>query len=134
MKTTEIEQAFLETNYIIHVEPAIVLNVGEMPIELIQRFPTLKSWAFITAWNPLPAVFEKDENDRRTVELRDQLLKDGFLFHPGIGISKKEDWSEESFFIENIDLETANAYSRKFGQLAFVFGDVENGNRLVFTD
>jgi hypothetical protein len=35
---------------------------------------------------------------------------------------------EESFLIENIDLETANAISLKYGQLAFLYVDKENGN------
>ena len=37
------------------------------------------------------------------------------------------------FFIENIDLETANAISLKYCQLAFLYGDKENGNQLIFT-
>jgi hypothetical protein len=128
-----MEQAFLETNYIILIDEPIVLKIGELPEEMIQRFPTLKTWAFITAWNPLPDIYEKEENDKRNAQLKDILEQNGFVVHPGIGISKQEDWSEESFFIENIDLESANAYSSKFGQLAFVYGDRENGNQLVFT-
>ena len=49
------------------------------------------------------------------------------------GISKNEDWSEDSFFIENIELETANDISLKFGQLAFLYGDIAKGNQLIFT-
>ena len=43
-----------------------------------------------------------------------------------------------SFFIENIDLETANQISLKYGQLAFLYGDKVKGNpagdRVLFDD
>lgn len=60
-------------------------------------------------------------------------LDHGYTVHKGIGISKNQSWSEESFFIENISLEDSRQASAKFGQLAFVFGDRKNVNQLVFT-
>ncbi len=134
MDSNQIEKAFLETNYIAEIENnPIVLKIGETPENLIQRFPKIKTWAFITAWNPLPDILTKSENDIRNNQLKVQLKEEGFIFHPGVGISKNEDWSEESFFIENIELETANEISLKFGQLAFLYGDIAKGNQLIFT-
>ncbi len=134
MDSNQIEQAFLETNYIAEIENnPIVLKIGETPEILIQRFPKIKTWAFITAWNPLPDILTKSENDIRNNQLKVQLKEEGFIFYPGVGISKNEDWSEESFFIENIELETANEISLKFGQLAFLYGDGAKGNQLIFT-
>jgi hypothetical protein len=133
MDSTQIEKAFLETNYIVQIENPIVLKIGEIPKQLLQNFPLLKNWAFITAWNPLPDILSQSENDFRNNQLQVQLKEDGFIFHSGIGISKNEDWSEDSFFIENIDFETANAISIKYGQLAFLYGDCINGNQLIFT-
>ena len=134
MDSNQIEQAFLETNYIAEIENnPIVLKIGETPENLIQRFPKIKTWAFITAWNPLPDILTKSENDIRNNQLKVQLKEEGFIFHPGVGISKNEDWSEDSFFIENIELETANDISLKFGQLAFLYGDIAKGNQLIFT-
>jgi hypothetical protein len=78
-------------------------------------------------------ILSQSENDFRNNQLQVQLKEDGFIFHSGIGISKNEDWSEDSFFIENIDLENANAISLKYGQLAFLYGDWINGNQLIFT-
>jgi hypothetical protein len=134
MDSSQIEQAFLETNYIVQTENPIVLIIGEIPKQLFQNFPLIKTWAFITAWNPLPDILTKSENDIRNHQLKVQLMEEGFIFHPGVGISKNEDWSEDSFFIENIDLDTANAISLKYGQLAFLFGDNLNGNQLIFTE
>ena len=134
MDSNQIEQAFLETNYIAEIENnPIVLKIGEIPKDLIQRFPQIKTWAFITAWNPLPDILTKTQNDFRNLALKKQLLEKGYLIHAGIGVSKNEDWSEDSFFIENIKLETANAISLKYGQLAFLYGDHIIGNQLIFT-
>jgi len=133
MDTDKIETAFLETNYIILLENKIVLKIGEMPAQLLNDFSQIKTWAFITAWNPLPDILTKTENDIRNNQLKVQLKNEGFIFYPGVGISKNEDWSEDSFFIENIDLETANQISLKYGQLAFLYGDKVKGNQLIFT-
>ena len=133
MKTTEIEQAFLETNYIIHLQGEIVLRIGEMPADLLKQLPLLETWAFITAWNPLPDILSKAENDVRNASLQRHLIDLGYTVHNGIGISKDQSWSEESFFIENISFEDSRQASAKFGQLAFVYGDRKNGNQLVFT-
>ena len=133
MKSTEIEQAFLETNYIIHLQGEIVLRIGEIPADLLEQLPLLETWAFITAWNPLPDILSKAENQLRNATLQRHLIDLGYTIHNGIGISKDQSWSEESFFIENISLEDARQASAKFGQLAFVFGDRKYGNQLVFT-
>lgn len=133
MKTKEIEQAFLETQYIIHLQSEIVLKIGEMPADLLEKLALLETWAFITAWNPLPDILSNLENKRRNEDLQRYLLDRGYSIHKGIGISKDQSWSEESFFIENIELEDARTASAKFGQLAFVYGDRNKGNQLLFT-
>jgi hypothetical protein len=133
MKTNEIEQAFLETKYIIHLQSEIVLRIGEMPTDLLEKLALLETWAFITAWNPLPDILSIVANERRNEDLQQYLLDRGYTIHKGIGISKDQSWSEESFFIENIELEDARAASAKFGQLAFVYGDRHKGNQLEFT-
>jgi hypothetical protein len=133
MKTNEIEQAFIETQYVIHLQSDIVLKIGEMPADLFEHLPLLKTWAFITAWNPLPDILSKAENEQRNEDLERYLLDRGYNIHKGIGISKDQTWSEVSFFIENIELEDARLASMQFGQLAFVYGDRNNGNQLIFT-
>ena len=133
MKTNEIEQAFLETNYIIHLQGEIVLRIGDIPADLLAHIPLLETWAFITAWNPLPDILSKSENELRNAALQNHLIDHSYTVHNGIGVSKDQTWSEESFFIENISLKDARQASAKFGQLAIVYGDRETGNRLIFT-
>jgi hypothetical protein len=129
----KIEHAFLETSYIVQLENPIILKIGELPADLLALFPILETWAFVTAWNPLPDILSKAENEKRNEDLQRQLLDQGYSIHKGIGISKDQNWSEESFFIENIQLEDARSISAKFGQLAFVYGDPKTGNQLIFT-
>ena len=137
MTNSELEDAFKATNYIIKksdlFKEDIILKIGEMPSPLFHNLPQIKTWAFITAWNPLPDVLTKEQNDVRSLALKSELTEQGFIIHEGIGISKNEDWSEESFFIENISLEKANEISAKYGQLAFLYGDQSVGNQLIFT-
>jgi hypothetical protein len=133
MKNNEIEQAFIETQYVIHLQSEIVLKIGEIPADLLEHLPLLETWAFITAWNPLPDILSKAENERRNWDLQRYFLDRVYSIHKGIGISKDQSWSEESFFIENIEIEDARTASAKFGQLAFVYGERNSGNQLVFT-
>jgi hypothetical protein len=133
MNTNEIELAFIETNYIIHLQGEIVLRIGDIPAGLLAQIPLLETWAFITAWNPLPDILSKAENELRNAALQNHLIDHSYTVHNGIGVSKDQTWSEDSFFIENISLEDARQASAKFGQLAFVYGDRETGNRLIFT-
>jgi hypothetical protein len=128
-----LKNEFIETSYIIHLKKEITLKIGEYPSELLNYFPKIESWAFITAWNPLPNILSIDQNKIRNSELLAQLNAANYETYPGIGISKDEKWSEASFFIVNIDLETAHSIASRFGQLAFLYGDRERGNELIFT-
>ena len=128
-----MEQAFLETSYIVQTENPVVLKIGEIPTQLLENYPEIKTWAFITAWNPLPDILSKAQNDFRNNQLAVLLKEEGLIFYPGVGISKNEDWSEDSFFIENIELQKANEIASKFGQLAFVYGNILKGNQLIYT-
>jgi len=84
MKTNEIEQAFLETSYIIHLQSDIVLKIGEMPADLLEHLWLLKNWAFITAWNPLPDILSKAENEQRNEDLQLFLIDRDYSIHKGI--------------------------------------------------
>jgi hypothetical protein len=118
----EHHQAFLNTTYRVLQSPFIDIKINQTNAE----FNKLKNWAFITAWNPLPDILSLEENQARNRHLA-QDLKQLYLEHSiGVGISDDKKWSEESLFIENIDLVTANQLAKKYGQLAFVYG--QNGS------
>jgi hypothetical protein len=73
MDIKKIETAFLETNYVILFENKITLKIGDMPTQLLSVNSHIKTWAFITAWNPLPDILTKLENDLRNNQLQVQL-------------------------------------------------------------
>lgn len=135
MTPEEIDLAFKSTNYIIlknEVFPKdIILNIGI--INEINQVSTIKEWAFITAWNPLPDVLPLEENVLRNNSLLAELALLGYISHKAKGVSSDGQWEEESFFIENIDKETALKMSRKYGQLAFVYGVLNKEAELVYS-
>ena len=135
MTTEELDLAFKSTNYIIlknNIFPNdIILKIGI--INEISPDESIKEWAFITAWNPLPEVLSLDENVLRNKSLLTELTSLGYISYNGKGVSSDGQWQEESFFIENIDKITALAISKKYGQLAFVHGGLNTEAELVYS-
>jgi hypothetical protein len=135
MTSEELDLAFKSTNYIIlknDVFPKdIILKIGN--INEISPDESIKEWAFITAWNPLPEVLSLEENVLRNNSLLTELTSLGYRIHNGKGVSTDGQWQEESFFIENIDKISALAISNKYGQLAFVHGGLNTEAELVYS-
>ena len=134
MTPEEIHEAFISTNFIIQkndVFPVdIILNIDSFN----QLNTKIKSWAFITAWNPLPVILTYEENVARNNSLLSDLTNDGYICHLGKGISADGKWEEESFFIENINKGTALEFAVKYGQMAFVYGELNQVAELIYTN
>jgi len=128
MTNEETHQAFLETVYTVFNNPNFDIRISEIVVEK----SSLASWAFITAWNPLPQIVSLEENKQRNKKLENDLNQLDLIYTNGIGVSKDGLWSEESFFIENISLDKARELAVKYGQLAFVFGSKNNKAALVY--
>lgn len=130
-------QAFLETLYTVKksdmIPEVVVIRIGNHASELEAIMPHLNSWAFITAFNPLPEILSHEENLQRNKNLMTFLIGGNFRLHPGVGISGDGRWQEESFLIENIDREEAKSIAKQFGQLAFVWGRRNECAELVYT-
>ena len=135
MTPEETDLAFKSTNYIIlknEVFPKdIILNIGI--INENNQVSTIKEWAFITAWNPLPEILSLEENLERNNALLTELTAMSYVCHLGKGVSSDGQWQEESFFIENIDIETAFKIAKKYGQLAFIYGCLNKEIELIYT-
>jgi len=128
MTKEETHQAFLETVYTVLTNPNFDIRINE----IVNEKSSLASWAFITAWNPLPQILSLEENKQRNKKLENDLNQLDLIYTNGIGVSKDGLWSEESFFIENISLDKAKELAVKYGQLAFVFGTKNNKAALVY--
>ena len=61
MTTEQIHQAFLNTSFKVLTKPAFTIKIDALVPEVQQ----LNSWAFITAWNPLPVILSLEENRNR---------------------------------------------------------------------
>lgn len=125
----EHHQAFLNTTYRVLQTPFIDIKINQVATKLSE----LGSWAFITAWNPLPDILSLKENQVRNYRLEEDIKQLELRYSLGLGISEDEKWSEESFFIENISIIDANELASKYGQLAFVFGDSGQKATLIYT-
>jgi hypothetical protein len=88
--------------------------------------------AFITAWNPGPIRFSKEENDKRQESMEKEIQSAGFRFLRGRGIGTDPSWiPEESVFVFGIPKEHALALSGQFGQLAIVWHEVDKESILL---
>jgi hypothetical protein len=125
----EHHEAFLDTTYRVLQSPYVDIKISQSPVE----FSELENWAFITAWNPLPQILSLEENKIRNKQLEEDIKQIDLKYTFGLGISQDELWSEESFFIENINLSIANQLASKYGQLAFVYGTSGQNAELVYT-
>lgn len=132
-----MHQSFLETDYIVFknhkFENNVVLKINQKVLDIDSANELTQPCAFITAWNPLPDILSLKENRKRSEELKNDLIKRGYVFHEAMGISSDKKWSEESYFIEGIDLDSANEISQKYGQKAFVFCDSYCLVKLIYT-
>lgn len=128
MTNEETHQAFLETVYTVFNNPNFDIRINE----IVKEKNSVDSWAFITAWNPLPKIESLEENRQRNNKLENDIKQLGLVYMNGLGVSKDGLWSEESFFIENISLDKAKELAVKYGQLAFVFGTKNYKATLVY--
>ncbi len=81
-------------------------------------------WAFITAWNPGSVLLDDEQNAARLELLRQALMQNNYVYFEGYGQGKMGDWPPEtSFFVLDIDRETARQLGKAFEQLAIVVGE-----------
>jgi hypothetical protein len=122
----ELDQAFMETEYFVHADPAFKMHIGQHCPELASLMTEQETEcaAFITAWNPYSKQLSAKENEWRQQELKAQLKTRGLRFFDGVGKHPSNGWpGEQSFLIMNINHASAKALAGQFGQHAFVWVD-----------
>jgi hypothetical protein len=81
----------------------------------------VKSYSFITAWNPGSQPLDQWHNRWRNLNLEMELHPHCRLLRRGMGIGTDENWQpEESFWALDISAEKAVELARQFGQNAVV--------------
>lgn len=118
-------KAYQNTIYAVP-ELGLEIEIG-LPNATLQNYLTANGftrWAFITAWNPGSVLLDDEQNAARLEQLRQVLMQNNYVYCEGYGQGKTVDWPPEmSFFVLEIDRETAIQLGREFGQLAIVVGE-----------
>ena len=131
MISTTLLEAYKATCYEI-LNPKIEIFIGQENEEL-QTFlkeNEIKSWCFITAWNPYSRALSKDENEELNSQLKNDLKP--YKIYSAQGKDSIGNWPPElSFFVANIDENDAIALGKKYQQNAFVYGILNEKVKLI---
>lgn len=103
----------------------MILRVDETSREIDALLAELsvRSWGFITAWNPGSCVTSPEENRARNRSLERRLRALGFPIFEGHGWPCDPEWeAEESFLVLGVPENVATDLGREFGQNAVVWG------------
>jgi hypothetical protein len=109
------------------------IRVGQENVLEGLKLSGVSSWAYITAWNPLPTRYTVEENRLRDQSLRADLDALSLKYIEGIGEALDGIWYEESLFIKNITKEQAESLAYKYGQVAYLFANGNDKAELIYT-
>jgi hypothetical protein len=117
------------------VTPATDIRIGQPcpPLDAMLDQRAIRSWAFITAWNPGSKNLDATENRRRQAALEAEVKQNGYVFYRGAGVPDEKGWvPEESILIMAIGKEAAVQLGKQFGQAAIVVGERGALAELIF--
>lgn len=120
----ELLRAYLETDYIVHTEPVIILSIGQPCAQMIQLHKQhgVECSAFMTAFNPYSQPCTIEVNLYRQQQLIDELRKRSLKFVNGVGQHPVNEWpGEPSLLILGLSLEAAKTLGTRFEQHALVW-------------
>ena len=110
------------------------LRIGEPNPDLdrILEAQGVRSWAYVTAFNPGSVVLSDDENERRQTRLEQEVARRGYATFRGEGAGDDGVWPpERSLLIVGIRDVDAIELGRVFGQRAIVYGELGELARLL---
>jgi hypothetical protein len=128
-------EAFLNTVFkvILSLSEFYEIRVGQENVLVDLKLSGVSSWAYITAWNPLPTTCTLEENRMRDQSIRADLDALSLEYIEGIGEALDGKWYEESLFIKNITKEQAESLAYKYGQVAYLFANGNDKAELIYT-
>lgn len=132
-----LEAAFRATHYRFAAAGAtIVLEIGARApaLDRLLAAAGARRWAWLTAVNPGARRLGAEENAARLAELDAELARGGRAALPGVAVDPGGGWpDEESRLVLGLDVGTARALARRFGQVAFLAGEAGAEARLEWT-
>lgn len=120
----DIVQAYLETDYRVHADPAFALRVGVQSAELMTLHKSLGKVCstFITSSNPWSQQVDYTENRRLNSFLSEELDNLGLPYIEGFGQHPSNEWpGEESFLVLGLALEESKKLGSMFQQNALIW-------------
>ena len=117
-------QAYIETDYVVHTQPAITLRVNEQSPQMMKlhKQHRVACSAFITAFNPYSQSCTPEVNLSRQQELISELKVRSLKFIEGVGQHPSNAWSgEPSLLVLGLSLEAAKILGSRFEQNALVW-------------
>ena len=131
----ELWRAYEATVFLATVD-GVVLRIrpghGDSDVDRVLARRGLRTWAFITAWNPGSELLLREENEARQTRLEEEVRSAGFETFNGVGEPLDSEWTpEHSLLILGISQADAIALGHKHGQVAIVVGQFQEPATLV---
>lgn len=89
-----------------------------------------RHWCLLTACNPDSRPLRASLNRHRQRRLRAELLARGWRFLPACGSAADGSWREESFLLLDAPLATVTQLARRYRQLAYLYGRLQQAPQL----
>ena len=121
-----LRSAYLSTTYRAFIDDQshldIIVEQSNHDLDYLLKSEGLKSYAFITAWNPFSKTVSDDENRAANDALKSELSQ--YRVYQGKGIPKQPtEWEgEQSFLILGINKEESIRLGIKYKQNAIIYG------------
>lgn len=135
MSNNSYQENFINTVYRVFKDENYTYDIFVGSEHVLENlgFTQVGSWAFITAWNPLPIIYTLEENRDRNEQLKKDLDSLGLFYLDGVGMALDGSWQEKSLFVKDISKSQAEDLAQKYKQVAYLFG-LRNGKaELVYS-
>ena len=132
----DLDAAYRGTSYLIDApEAPIAIRVDETSAELdalLERFD-VRTWAFITAYNPYSEQRDAGENQERHRMLLEAVRERGLHSFPSRGVDDDGTWpTERGLLILGIERDDALGLGRRLEQNAILVGVAGSPAELLF--
>ena len=117
-------QAYRETDYHVHVDTPVTLNIGvaNATLAALHKVHRVESSAFVTACNPFSQAIDHSANNDRQAVLAGELQQRSLSYIEGIGQHPRNGWlGEPSFLVLGLSREAAKALGHRHEQNAIVW-------------
>lgn len=134
MERDRLQAAYEATKYWVEFPPgSFYLRCGEVSESLDALLDARgeDEWGYLTANNPNSVRVSDEENERRNSRLARRMASDYVVFS-GLAVSDDGGWSEHSFLVLGMPLETVLKLAVEFEQNAILAGRRGEAARIVW--